>query len=186
MTGPLARQPSLADTSTPFVYGSRRTVRSVRSTADRRQPPAGRGGCDKLRRAAQRRKAWWRLPAPRALVRPLLTRDISRRVSPRAPRQTAPVVRRRSEVHHVVRRIHHLHHRAAAFRPSRSSPECRPADKLSRRGFSPCSSAADAAHLIVDERQHRRVPCRNPWDTKRATALHLPEYDPNSSTFVLK
>jgi len=32
----------------------------------------------------------------------------------------------------------------------------------------------------------RRVPCRNPWDTKRATALHLPEYDPDSSTFVLK
>jgi hypothetical protein len=109
----------------------------------RRQPPAGRGGCDKLRRAAQRRKAWWRLPAPRALVRPLLTRDISRRVSPRAPRQTAPVVRRRSEVHHVVRRIHHLHHRAAAFRPSRSSRECCPADKISRRGFSPCSSAAE-------------------------------------------
>jgi len=76
-------------------------------------------------------------------VRPLLTRDISRRVSPRAPRQTAPVVRRRSEVHHVVRRIHHLHHRAAAFRPSRSSRECCPADKISRRGFSPCSSAAE-------------------------------------------
>ena len=91
----------------------------------------------------RRRKAWWRLPAPRALVRPLLARDISRRVSPRAPRQTAPVVRRRSEVHHVVRRIHHLHHRAAAFRPSRSSRECCPADKISRRGFSPCSSAAE-------------------------------------------
>jgi len=48
------------------------------------------------------------------------------------------------------------------------------------------SSGQDIEARVFAVFECRRVPCRNPWDTKRATALHLPEYDPNSSTFVLK